>query len=210
MRNIVRFVATAACACHGLLAFAETSAKTPAPASEPIVLLDKFVVGGGEDPNSLMPNQPIDTLGLSKKIVETPRSVSVVSGEMIEKFNMSELADIGRFSPSTYTAFSFGVQGGLQVRGDTADTYFADMKKLNNASNLPTIVGAIFHCRVHPHDLPRQFIVGHRPRATKLEPEKLRIVALMARVRLLSRRRPLSKTAPMNDVRALPIDSALP
>ncbi len=144
MRNIARIAVTAACACHGLLAFAQTDTKTnlAADPKEPIVLLDKFVVGRGEDPNSLMPNQPIDTLGLSKKIVETPRSISVVSGDMIEKFNIGELADLARFSPSTYTAFSFGVQGGLQVRGDTADTYFADMKKLNNASNLPTIIGA--------------------------------------------------------------------
>jgi iron complex outermembrane recepter protein len=144
MRNIARFAATAACACHCLSVFAQTDnqTKNSAAPSEPIVVLDKFVTGGGEDPNSLMPTQPIDTLGISKRIVETPRSISVVSGEMIEKFNIGELADLGRFSPSTYTAFSFGVQGGLQVRGDTADTYFADMKKLNNASNLPTIIGA--------------------------------------------------------------------
>ncbi len=143
MRNIVRYTATTICVCLSLRAFAQTDSSTKnSSSSEPIVVLDKFVAGGGQDPNSLMPSQPIDTLGLSKRIVDTPRSISVVSGEMIEKFNIGELADLGRFSPSTYTAFSFGVQGGLQVRGDTADTYFADMKKLNNASNLPTIIGA--------------------------------------------------------------------
>src|SRR6185312_11896059 len=61
--------------------------------------------------------------------------------------------------------------------------------------SLPTIVGAIFHCRVHPHDLPRQFIVGHRPCATKLEPEKLRIVALMARYRMGKRDEPMTLAA---------------
>ncbi len=144
MRNIARFTATAACACHCLCVFAQTAnpPKDSATPAEPIVVLDKFVTSGGDDPNALMPTQPINALGLSKRIVDTPRSISVVSGEMIEKFNIGELADLARFSPSTYTAFSFGVQGGLQVRGDTADTYFADMRKLNNASNLPTIIGA--------------------------------------------------------------------
>lgn len=110
---------------------------------EPILVLEKFVTQDvGEDPNAIMPTQPVDILGLDKKIVETPRSMSVVSGEMIDKFNMTELADLSRFSPSTYTAFSFGVQGGLSVRGDSSDTYYGDMKKLNNGSNLKMIVGA--------------------------------------------------------------------
>jgi len=140
MKKYSRIAATAALACYGLCAPARAQGTA---AKEPIYVLEKFVTENkGDDPNSLMPSQPIDTLGLAKKIVETPRSVSTVSGEMIEKFNIGELADLARFSPSTYTAFSFGVQGGLQVRGDTADTYFADMKKLNNAANLPTIIGA--------------------------------------------------------------------
>ncbi|EIP99023.1 outer membrane receptor protein [Opitutaceae bacterium TAV1] len=113
-------------------------------ATEPEVTgeLEEFVVGGTGDPNNIVPNRPIDTLGLSKKIVDTPRSISTVSGETIEKFNITELADLSRFSPSTYTAFSFGVQGGLQIRGDTADTYFGDIRKINNAANVPTIIGA--------------------------------------------------------------------
>ena len=69
-----------------------------------------------------MPAEPVDILGLDQKIVETPRSISVVSGEMIDKFNMTELADLSRFSPSTYTSLSFGVQGGISVRGDSSET----------------------------------------------------------------------------------------
>ena len=133
----------------GLLATAALSsaqtapaASTTPPATEEIVMLDKLEVESGGDPNALLPTQPIAVLGLSKTVIETPRSVSAVSSETIEKFNITELADLSRFSPSTYTAFSFGVQGGLQIRGDTADTYFGDMKKINNASNLKTIIGA--------------------------------------------------------------------
>ncbi|HWL17717.1 MAG TPA: TonB-dependent receptor [Opitutus sp.] len=144
MRKLARLVAATGFACSSLLAFAQTEAPTKSPSTptEPIVLLERFVVGGGEDPTALIPNQPVSVLGLNQKIVETPRSISVVSGDTIERFNITELADLSRFSPSTYTAFSFGVQGGLQIRGDTADTYFGDMKKLNNASNLKTIIGA--------------------------------------------------------------------
>lgn len=120
---------------------ANPSASAPPP-SEEVVVLEKFDVNDSDDPNAFLPTQPVATLGLSKTIIETPRSVSTVSSETIEKFNISELADLSRFSPSTYTSFSFGVQGGLQIRGDVADTYFGDMKKINNAANMPTIIGA--------------------------------------------------------------------
>src|SRR6478736_5077100 len=145
MKIFVRLTATATFACHGFcaLALAQDSASSPPPAKEPIYVLEKFVTENkGEDPNAIMPSQPTDILGLDRKIVETPRSVSVISGEMIDKFNMTDLADLSRFSPSTYTSFSFGVQGGLSIRGDNSDTYYGDMKKLNNGSNLTMIVGA--------------------------------------------------------------------
>jgi iron complex outermembrane receptor protein len=145
MKKFVRISATAVFVCHGLFASAraQTAAPSPTDAKEPIFVLEKFVTEDSkEDPNAIMPSQPVDILGLDKKIVETPRSISLVSGEMIDKFNMNELADLSRFSPSTYTSFSFGVQGGLSVRGDSSDTYYGDMKKLNNGSNLKMIVGA--------------------------------------------------------------------
>jgi iron complex outermembrane receptor protein len=145
MKKFVRITATAVFVCHGLLAAARAQSAAPSPTDtkEPIFVLEKFVTENkGEDPNAIMPTQPVDILGLDKKIVETPRSISLVSGEMIDKFNMNELADLSRFAPSTYTAFSFGVQGGLSIRGDSSDTYYGDMKKLNNGSNLKMIVGA--------------------------------------------------------------------
>lgn len=141
MKTFVRIATIAVLASHSLVVFAQTKDSTEA--KEPILVLEKFVTENkGEDPNAIMPSQPVDILGLDKKIVETPRSLSLVSGEMIDKFNMTELADLSRFAPSTYTAFSFGVQGGISVRGDSSDTYYGDMKKLNNGSNLKMIVGA--------------------------------------------------------------------
>jgi len=143
MNQLVRFAAAAVLAGHSLLAFAQTPSASPTPAKEPILVLEKFVTENkGQDPNAILPTQPVGILGLDQKIVDTPRSLSVVSGEMIDKFNMTELADLSRFSPSTYTAFSFGVQGGISIRGDSSDTYYGDMKKLNNGSNLKMIVGA--------------------------------------------------------------------
>lgn len=103
--------------------------------------MDKYVSIEGDDLTGLIP-PPNNIFGISKPTLETPRSLSVVTGDMIEKFNIGDLSDLERFSPSSYTAFSFGVQGALSIRGDTADMYYGDMKKLNNTSNMPTIIGA--------------------------------------------------------------------
>ena len=46
------------------------------------------------------------------------------------------------FVPSTYTSFSFGIQGGLSIRGGAGDTYYREMKRINNGPNMPTLIGA--------------------------------------------------------------------
>lgn len=120
---------------------AQDSTKPEDKKDEEVTKLEKYVSVEGDDLNGLIP-PPNNIFGLSKTTLETPRSLSMVTGEMIDKFNIGDLSDLERFSPSSYTAFSFGVQGALSIRGDTADMYYGDMKKLNNASNVPVIVGA--------------------------------------------------------------------
>lgn len=105
-----------------------------------VVVMDKFVAGAGEDPNGFRP-QSNQVFGLDKQALQIPRSVSAVSGDMIEKFNINNMTDLERFTPSSFTSFSFGVQSGLSIRGDSSDLYYNGMKLLNNANNLPTPLG---------------------------------------------------------------------
>ncbi len=109
--------------------------------SENIVVMEKFVADEKADPNGVLP-PPNDAFGMSKPVFEIPRSISTVSGEMVEKFNINELVDMAKFVPSTYTAFSFGIQGGLSVRGSAGDAYYRDMKRISNGPNMPTLIGA--------------------------------------------------------------------
>jgi iron complex outermembrane receptor protein len=125
---------------------------TPAPAGSPVaagpdttpdnsvVLMDKFVATGEGDPNGFAPHSNT-VFGLEKSALDTPRSLSAVSGDMIEKFNISNMTDLERFTPSSFTSFSFGVQSGLSIRGDSSDMYYDGMKMVNNANNLPTPLG---------------------------------------------------------------------
>lgn len=118
--------------------------KAPAekPSDENIVLMEKFVAEVGNDPKGIIPRSSDSLMGFAKSVLETPRSVSIIGSEMIDKFNINELVDLARFAPSTYTAFSFGIQGAVDVRGDGADVYYRGVKRITNGSNMPTIIGA--------------------------------------------------------------------
>lgn len=120
---------------------ASTDAKKETEETEPIVTMEKFVSTDKFDPKGVMP-PPNNIFGVDKPVLEIPRSISTVSGDMVEKFNINELVDMARFVPSTYTSFSFGIQGGLSVRGSAGDAYYRDMKRIQNGSNMPTVIGA--------------------------------------------------------------------
>jgi iron complex outermembrane receptor protein len=109
--------------------------------SDTVLTMEKFVTEEKSDPNGVLP-PPNAMFGLDKMVVEIPRSISTVSGDMVEKFHINELVDMASFVPSTYTSFSFGIQGGLNIRGGAGDTYYREMKRINNGPNMPTLIGA--------------------------------------------------------------------
>lgn len=105
--------------------------------------LDEFTGYAGEDPTFVLPKQPIEgALGFSKTILETPRSVTVISSEMIANLSISEVSDLSRIAPSTNTTTRWGVQGNIDIRNMVADTYFRGMKRIEPQGNSRTVLGA--------------------------------------------------------------------
>lgn len=105
--------------------------------------IEVLTVFGGGDPLSVLPNDPTDSVfGLSRTPLETPRSLSLLSGAMLETHGVQSVSDLARIAPSTYTTFNFGIQGGVDIRNISADSYFRGMKRVENRSALPTPVGA--------------------------------------------------------------------
>lgn len=117
---------------------------TDTKAAEPIHVLEKFVVEEKvDDPMGVMPKDPTGAaFGVALKPLETPRSMTFLSGEMLEQYGVVDIADLVRVAPSTYTTFSFGIQGGVDIRNVSADSYFRGIKRVENRSALPTPLGA--------------------------------------------------------------------
>ncbi len=102
--------------------------------------IEEIVVTG--DLNSL-PGEAVDSVfGVNKSILETPRSASTISEEMMDRFLMNDIDELILVAPGTFTQSFFGVAGTLDVRGTPGETYFRGVRRLDNPGNYPTPIGA--------------------------------------------------------------------
>lgn len=121
----------------GLLMTAGNAVADEAPDTDDI---EKIEVKGSL---GSLPGQDVEAVfGFGKSILETPRSASTVTDEMMERFNVSDIDELITFAPGTYTQSFFGVAGSLDIRGTPGEAYFRGMKRLDNPGNYPTPIGA--------------------------------------------------------------------
>jgi len=113
-------------------------------AEEDVVELDKVVTEEEiENDVGLIPTEPVDSVfGFDKTIEETPRSVTSITNETIERFGLFDIDDLVVLSPGVFTQSFFGVAGSLDIRGTPGETYFRGMRRLDNPGNYPTPIGA--------------------------------------------------------------------
>jgi len=90
-----------------------------------------------------LPGESVKSVfGFNKSILETPRSASTISEEMMDRFNMQDIDELVALAPGSFTQSFFGVAGGLDVRGTPGETYFRGVRRLDNPGNYPTPIGA--------------------------------------------------------------------
>ena len=90
-----------------------------------------------------LPTQEVESVyGFEKTLLLTPRSVSTVSDEMIDRFGIRDIDELIAVAPGTFTQSFFGVVGALDIRGTPGETYFRGVRRLDNPGNYPTPIGA--------------------------------------------------------------------
>ena len=95
------------------------------------------------DPMRAIATGPSETaFGLSKSILETPRSISAVSNELLEQYAVENIEDLATIVPNSYTTSAFGIAGSLDLRGTSSENYFRGMKRIENGGVYPTPIGA--------------------------------------------------------------------
>ena len=95
------------------------------------------------DPVGLLEERSTDTIfGVNRALVETPRSVSIISDTTIDRYAIEDIDDFITTTPGTFGGSYFGVPGAVSVRGDLGDNYFRGFKRVTNNGFFPLPVGS--------------------------------------------------------------------
>ena len=112
-----------------------------ASSGEDVTELEDFTVNEVSDDLSLLPSEPSEgSFGLSMPLLETPRSVTEVSADLIKAYGLRSVDDVVRVTPGAFTSSFFGIKGSMDIRGEPADNYFRGFRRINNPGAFNTIV----------------------------------------------------------------------
>ena len=107
------------------------------------VVLDEVIVTGAKNLTGvLQARDSTVAFGLDKPLVDTPRSVTRISDQLLDRYNIKTVYDFTSVAAGTYTGSYFGVPGSLNVRGTIADTYFMGFQQVTNVATYPTPIDA--------------------------------------------------------------------
>ncbi len=130
-------------AIFALAAFTATPCLALQQNAEPQDEIEEIVVTA--DLGSLPGDDMGTVFGFDKSILQTPRSASTVTDEMMDRFIVSDIDELIALTPGSFTQSFFGVAGTLDIRGTPGETYFRGMRRLDNPGNYPTPLAASSH-----------------------------------------------------------------
>ncbi|HBU50083.1 MAG TPA: TonB-dependent receptor, partial [Alteromonas australica] len=88
------------------------------------------VLGKKSDYYSIMPEEDSSgAFGLNKSLYETPRSITEISEDLVDKFALRSVDDLVRLTPGAFTSSFFGIKGAMDIRGEPADNYFRGFRR---------------------------------------------------------------------------------
>jgi iron complex outermembrane receptor protein len=91
----------------------------------------------------VLPTQPNESVfGFGKNIIETPRSLTSISNEMLDRVNITTIDDLVALTPGSFTQSFFGVAGSLDIRGTAGENYFRGIRRIENPGNYPQAIAA--------------------------------------------------------------------
>ncbi|HUD97428.1 MAG TPA: TonB-dependent receptor plug domain-containing protein, partial [Woeseiaceae bacterium] len=113
---------------------AQQAAEDPDQIDEITVVADRV---------GLLRDRETDSMfGVNRSLVETPRSISIVSEVTMDRYSIETIDDFITTTPGTYGGSFFGVPGAISVRGRRGENYFRGFKRITNNGFFPLPVGA--------------------------------------------------------------------
>jgi len=127
------------------------------------------------DPVGLLEDRPTDSVfGLKRSILDTPRSLSVVSDQTMERYSIEDIDDLITTTPGTFGGSFFGIPGSVSVRGTRAENFFRGFKRAVNNGFFPTPIGASAQIEVIRGPVPAIFGAGRIGGLLNTQPKTVR------------------------------------
>lgn len=130
-----------------LLATGATRAQQAASARETVTVLDKFIIAesAGYRAGDVLPtSRPVDSVfGSGQSVLDVPRSVTVLTPELMRRFDLQGLGDLGRIGAGTQVANYFGIAGTPTLRGVKASVFFNGMARAYQRNEMPVSFGSL-------------------------------------------------------------------
>lgn len=130
-----------------LMAAQTVSAQQAAPGSDAVTVLDKFIVteSAGYRTGEVLPtSRPVDSVfGPGQSVLDLPRSVTVITPELMRRFDLQSLGDLGRIGAGTQVANYFGIAGTPHLRGVKATVFFNGMARAYQRNEMPVSFGSL-------------------------------------------------------------------
>lgn len=112
-----------------------------------ITELEKFIVSesaaavaGGVLPTSRSSDS---VFGSAKSVLDIPRSVTVLTPELMQKLGVRSFDDVARVIPGGERPNFYGMPGTPFIRGDFAGTFFNGMQRAFQRNEMPTSFGSL-------------------------------------------------------------------
>ncbi len=120
----------------------------PLPAQDDdVTVLENFIVteSAGYRAGDVLPtSRPVDSVfGPGRPVLEIPRAVTVITPELMRRFDLQSLADLGRIGAGTQAANYFGIAGTPYLRGAKAATFFNGMLRAYQRNEMPVSFGSL-------------------------------------------------------------------
>lgn len=123
-----------------------SAAPAASAADDEIVTLDEFIVresalaASGE---ILPTSRPVLSVFGSESILETPRSVTVLTPELMRQFDIQDFSDLARLGAGTQQANYYGIAGIPTLRGAQGGVYFNGMQRAYQRNEMPLSFGSL-------------------------------------------------------------------
>ncbi|MFZ9682748.1 MAG: TonB-dependent receptor plug domain-containing protein [Cephaloticoccus sp.] len=116
-------------------------------ASDVATVLEEFIITESVRHNAgdvLPTSRPVSSVyGLDQSVLELPRAVTVLTPDLMQRFDLQNLGDLGRIGAGTQVSNYYGIPGTPHLRGVKATTFFNGMARAYQRNEMPVSFGSL-------------------------------------------------------------------